>query len=94
MGKRKVLSSLEQTYAADQAWVLTHNCPTDLLDCSIGVEHRFSASPLLLSFYLDELKTLLEFCQEIDAPLIAELVLAILLFANDVALFLYSVSGL
>ena len=90
--KGKVLSSLQTMYAGDKACVLTRDGPTDLFDCSIGVKQGCPASPLLFGLYLDELETLLESCHEIDAPRIAELVLAILLFA-DIALFSYSVTG-
>ena len=92
--KGKVLSSLQTMYAADKACVLTRDGPTDLFDCSIGVKQGCPASPLLFGLYLEELETLLESCHEIDAPRIAELVLAILLFADDIALFSYSVTGL
>ena len=92
--KGRVLSSLQTMYAADKACVLTRDGPTDLFDCSIGVKQGCPASPLLFGLYLDELETLLESCHEIDAPRIAELVLAILLFADDIALFSYSVTGL
>ena len=52
--------------------------------------------PALFSsaFTLDELQALLEASQEIDCPCIAEILLAILLFANDIALFSYSHPGL
>ena len=92
--KGKVLSSLQTMYAADKACVLSREGPTDLFDCSIGVKQGCPASPLLFVLYLDELETLLESCHEIDAPRIAELVLAILLFADDIALFYYSGTGL
>ena len=83
----KVLTSLQSMYAADKACVLTHDGPTGLFDCSIGVKQGCPASPLLFSLYLDELEALLEASEEIDCPLIAEILLAILLFADDIALF-------
>ena len=92
--KGRVLSSLQTMYAADKACVLTRDGPTDLFDCSIGVKQGCPASPLLFGLYLDELETLLESCHEIDAPRIAELVLAILPFPDDIALFSYCVTGL
>ena len=92
--KRKVLSSLQTMYAEDKACDFPRDGPTDLCDCSIGVQQGCPARLFLFGLYLDELETLLESCHEIDAPRIAELVLAILLFADDIALFCYSVTGL
>ena len=92
--KGKVLSSLQTMYAADKACVFTRDGPTDLFNCSIGVKQGCPASPLLFGPYLDELETLLESCHEIDAPCIAELIVATLLFADDIALFSYSATGL
>ena len=52
-------------------------------------------SQSLFSLYLDELESLLEEAsEETDCPRLAELLIAILLFADDVALFLYSQKGL
>ena len=90
----KVLTSLQSMYAADQACVLTRDGPTGLFDCSIGVKQGCPASPLLFSLYLDKLEAMLEASEEIDCPRIAELLLAILLFADDIALFSYSHRGL
>ena len=90
----KVLTSLQSMYAADKACVLTHQGPTDLFECNIGVKQGCPASPLLFGLYLDELERLLENASDIDAPRIADILLAILLFANDIALFSYSTSGL
>ena len=67
---------------------------TDLFDCNIGVKQGCPASPLLLGLYLDELERLLENASDIDAPRIADILLVILLFADDIALFSYSTSGL
>ena len=92
--KGKVLTSLQSMYAADKACVLTHQGPTDLFDCNIGVKQGCPASPLLFGLYLDELERLLDNASDIDAPHIADILLAILLFADDIALFSYSPSGL
>ena len=48
MGGR-VLTSLQSMYAANKACVLTHDGPTGLFDCSIGVKQGCPASPLLFS---------------------------------------------
>ena len=66
-----------------------------LFECSIGVKQGCPISPLLFSLYLDELETLLEEAsEETDCPRLAELLIAILLFADDIALFSYSSKGL
>ena len=90
----KVLTSLQSMYAADKAFVLTHDGPTGPFNCSVGVKQGCPASPLLFSLYLDELEALLEASEENDCPRIAEMLLAILLFADDIALFSYSHHGL
>ena len=82
-------------YAADKACVLTREGPTDTFACSIGVKQGCPASPLLFGLYLDELEELLENAADrIDCPNLASTLLAILLFADDIALFSYSPSGL
>ena len=49
----------------------------------------------LPSLYLDELETLLEDASEhTDCPRLAQLLIAILMFADDIALFSYSPRGL
>ena len=70
--KGKVLTSLQSMYAADKACVLTHQGPTDLFDCNIGVKQGSPASPLLFGLYLDELERLLDNTSDIDAPHIAD----------------------
>ncbi len=90
----KVLLSLQSMYAADKACVLTHDDPTYLFDCGIGVKQGCPASALLVGLFLDELKNLLEASPDIDAPCLADILLAVLLFADDIALFSCSASGL
>ncbi len=91
----RVLTSLQSMYAADKACVFTSEGPSNLFDCSIGVKQGCPLSPLLFSLYLDELESLLEEASdEIDCPHLAEILIAILLFADDIALFSYSQKGL
>ena len=52
----KVLTSLQSMHAADKACVLTHQGPTDLFDCNIGVKQGCPASPLLLVCILMSLR--------------------------------------
>ena len=50
---------------------------------------------MLFSLYLDELESLLEEAsEETDCPRLAEILIAILHFADDIALFSYSQKGL
>ena len=65
-------------------------CLTAALESSKGALAR----PLLFGLYLDELEKVLEASSDTDAPGIADILLAILLFADDIALFSYSVPGL
>ena len=91
----RVLASLQSMYAADKACVFTSEGLSNLFDCSIGVKQGCPLSPLLFSLYLDELESLLEEASdEIDCPHLAEILIAILLFADDIALFSYSHKGL
>ena len=91
--KGNVLSPLHSMYAADKACVLNHDGPTALFDCAIGVKQGCPASPLLVGRFLDELENLLEASPGIDGPRLADILLAILLFADDIALFSYPASG-
>ena len=71
------------------------NGPSDPFECSIGVKQGCPISPLLFSLHLDELETLLEEAsKETDCPCLAELLIAILLFADDIARVSYSSKGL
>ena len=91
----RVLTSLQSIYAADKACVSTKDGPSDRFDCSIGVKQGCPLSPLLFSLYLAEVETLLEEAsEETDCPRLAELLIAILLFADDIALFSYTTKGL
>ena len=66
-----------------------------MLEYSIGVKQGCPASPLFFSLYLDELEALLcDAADETDCPRLAQLLMAILLFADDIALFSYSEKGL
>ncbi len=85
---------LQSIYAADKACVLTRDGPTDLFDCGIGVKQGCPASPLLFGLFLDAFDNLLEASPGNDAPHLADILPAILLFADDIALFSYSASGL
>ena len=65
-----------------------------LLMSDLLIKQGCPASPLLFSLYLDELETLLEDASEhIDCPRVAQLLIAILMFADDIALFSYSPRG-
>ena len=91
----RVLTSLQSMYAVDKACVFTSEGPSNLFECGIGVNQGCPLSPLLFSLYLDELGSRLEEAsEETDYPRLAENLIAILLFADDIALFSYSQKGL
>ena len=92
---RDVFSSLQSIYDQDKACVLTGEGPTEMFEWNVEVKQGCPASVLLLSLYLDELEAMLEDASEhIDCPCLAQLLIAILIFANDIALFSYSPRGL
>ncbi len=91
----KVLISLRSRYAADKACVLTKDGPTQVFECGIRVKQGCPASPLLFNLYLDKLEKLLEeSATDFDCPMLTGVLLAILLFADEIAIFSYSASGL
>ena len=82
-------------YAADKTCVFSSEGPSNLFKCSVGVKQGCPLSPLLFSLYLDELESLQEKAsEETDCPRLADILIAILLFADDIALFSYSQKGL
>ena len=72
---------------ASTAAVVTETCVT-------GMKQGCPISPLLFSLYPDELETLIEEASdETGCPRLAEVLIAILLFADDTALFSYFPKG-
>ena len=92
--KGKVLTSLQSMNAADEACGLTHQGPTDVFDFNLGVKQGCPTSLLLFDLYLDELERMPENASDNDGPCIADILVAILLFADDSALFSYLTFGL
>ena len=74
-------------YAADKPCVVTSGGPSNLFEFGIRVKQGWPLSPLLFNLHLDELKYLLEGASEkIDSSSLAEGLISILFFANDIAL--------
>ena len=91
----RVRSSFQFMYKQDKACVLTSEGPTDGFGCNLGVKQGCPADPLLFSLYLDAQEALLEDASEhIDCPRLAQLSIAILILADDIALFSYFPRGL
>ena len=90
-----VLSCLQSMYSKDEACVLTQEGLTDAFRCTAGVKQGCPASPLLFGMYIDDIERLLREAEDqIDAPRLLGTLIAILLFADDIALFSYSPRGL
>ena len=90
-----ILYCLKSIYDKDEACVLTGEGLSDSFRCTTGVKQGCPASPLLFGLYIDEIEALLkEAKDDIDAPMLLQTLVAILLFADDIALFSYSAQGL
>jgi hypothetical protein len=90
-----ILECLKSMYAQDEACVLTQAGLTDAFRCTIGVKQGCPASPLLFGLFLDDLEAKLQAESEsIDAPSLLGTLIAILLFADDIALMSHSAEGL
>ena len=90
-----ILACLQSMYVQDEACVLSQEGLTDAFKCTIGVKQGCPASPLLFGLYIDEIEAMLKAAApSIDAPTLGLMTVAILLFADDIALFSYSPQGL
>ena len=90
--------------------MLTQEGISELFRCTIGVKQGCPASPLLFGVYIDQLEQLLLQANipphhdgggatgmanpPIDAPSLMDVVIPLLLFADDLALFSHSHAGL
>lgn len=90
-----ILACLQSIYAQDEASVLTQAGLTEAFRCTTGVKQGCPASPLLFGLFIDEIEALLKTASDdIDAPRLLQVMVAILLFADDIALLSYSPAGL
>ena len=93
--KGDILACIQSIYEQDEACVLTRAGLTEAFRCTAGVKQGCPASPLLFGLYIDELETQLRAdIDRIDAPSLVDTLVAILLFADDIALMSYSPAGL
>ena len=91
----QTISALKSAYEKDKACVLTQEGLTDSFGCTAGVKQGCPASPLLFGLYIDDLeKLLLEAANKLDAPSLQDALIPLLLFADDLALFSHSPTGL
>ena len=98
-----LLQCLQSMYAQDSAWVLTQDGCTEFFPCTAGVKQGCPASPLLFpllfGLYLDALEGYLvgqgtELHGALDGPSLAEQVILLLLFADDLVLVSQAECGL
>ena len=90
-----ILACLKSAYEQDEASVLTKAGLTEAFRCTAGVKQGCPASPLLFGLFIDELEARLEAGNDLnDAPELLGTLIAVLLFADDIALMSHSPSGL
>ena len=90
-----ILACLKSIYEQDEASVLTQAGLTEAFRCTAGVIQGCPASPLLFGLFIDELEAQLKAGSDLsDAPELLGTLIAILLFADDIALMSHSPSGL
>ena len=90
-----ILACLKSIYEQDEASVLTQAGLTEGFRCTAGVKQGCPASPLLFGLFIDELEARLKAGSDhSDAPELLGTLIAILLFADDIALMSHSPSGL
>lgn len=90
-----ILACLKSIYEQDEASVLTQAGLTEAFRCTAGVKQGCPASPLLFGLFIDELEAQLKANSDpSDAPKLLGTLMAILLFADDIALMSHSPSGL
>ena len=93
--KGDILTCIQSIYGQDEASVLTQAGLTEAFRCTAGVKQGCPASPLLFGLYIDELEALLRAdADRIDAPKLLDILVATLLFADDIALMSHSPAGL
>ena len=93
--KGDILACIQSIYEQDEACVLTQAGLTEAFRCTAGVKQGCPASPLLFGLYIDELEAQLKADSDrTDAPKLLDILVAILLFADDIALMSYSPAGL
>jgi hypothetical protein len=92
MGQR-MLQAIQAIYANDTACVQTAGGLTEAFNCNIGVKQGCPLSPNLFGLYLDELEAVLMDVKH-DAPLLADIAVPLLLYADDLVLISTSQKGL
>ena len=93
--KGKLFKTLQGMYKTVKACVRTTEGLTDYFDCPSGLKQGCTASPILFSILIDELSGMVENSGIRGVQLFPELTeILLLMFADDLALISYTVSGL
>ncbi len=91
----RFMQCLQSMYSHDSVRVMH---PTEGLStrfsCGIGVKQGYPLSPLLFGLYLDELEKHLDALDGNSPPQLADIVVKLLLYADDLALMLETPQGL
>ena len=90
-----ILKCIQSIYAKDEACVLTGEGLTGSFRCTTGVKQGCPASPLLFGLYLYKIEALLRGSRDAnEGPILMQTMVAILLFADGIAMFSHSAQAL
>ena len=90
----KMMHCIKYMYDTDTARVQTRTRLTGAFRCTIGVKQGCPLSPNLFGLYLDDLQAALQDTQDSNWPVLGDIALTLLLYADDLAILSHSQEGL